>query len=334
MNIDDRTEWLEADGLGGFASGTVSGVRTRRYHALLLPATTPPTGRMALVNGFDAWVETPTGAVALTSQRYAPDVVDTDGASRIAAFDHEPWPTWQFALPHGIAVTQEIFIDREGAATAIAWTLAEGEGDIELNVRPFLSGRDYHSTHHENGAFRFEPTEADASVAFRPYDNVPSVVTLSNGRYRHAPEWYRNFLYLAEQQRGLDAVEDLAAPGVFSWRLRRGMRAVLMLTTGEGVPCNAADVDRRYQEARASELRRRKSLPTPLDRAADAYLVRRGSGRTIVAGYPWFTDWGRDTFIHHGLCIATGRLAEARGILVEWASAVSQGMPRTAFRPW
>ena len=87
-------EWLEADGLGGFASGTVDGIRTRRYHALLLTATTPPTGRVVLVNGFEAWVETPAASVALTSQRYAPDVVHPDGASRIETFTPDPWPSW------------------------------------------------------------------------------------------------------------------------------------------------------------------------------------------------------------------------------------------------
>src|SRR5919106_6562095 len=91
-------EWLEADGRGGFASGTVGGVRTRRYHALLLAATTPPTGRMVLVNGFDAWVTTPAGTFALSSQRYRPGVTHPDGLQRIATFDAEPWPRWTFRL--------------------------------------------------------------------------------------------------------------------------------------------------------------------------------------------------------------------------------------------
>src|SRR3954470_7842827 len=95
--INDHTEWLEADGLGGFASGTASGIRTRRYHALLLTATTPPAGRMVLVNGVDACLETPSGTVALTSQRYAPDVVHPDGATRIVSFNTDPWPTWLYA---------------------------------------------------------------------------------------------------------------------------------------------------------------------------------------------------------------------------------------------
>ena len=85
-------EWLEADGLGGFASGTAAGIRTRRYHALLLTARTPPTGRVVLVNGFDAWVETSAGRFAISSQAYGPDVTYPDGASRVAELTLEPWP--------------------------------------------------------------------------------------------------------------------------------------------------------------------------------------------------------------------------------------------------
>jgi glycogen debranching enzyme len=101
ISIDNRAEWLEADGLGGYASGTTGLERTRRYHALLLTATRPPIGRMVLVNGLEAWMETPVGRFAISSQRYSPDVVDPEGASRIAGFEIEPWPKWNFSLPDG-----------------------------------------------------------------------------------------------------------------------------------------------------------------------------------------------------------------------------------------
>src|SRR5277367_3848156 len=100
-NLTSSQEWLEADGLGGFASGTSTGIRTRRYHALLLTATTPPTGRVVLVNGFDAWIETPAGKFALTSQSYAPGVISPDGVQRIEKFSCEPWPTWKFNFEDG-----------------------------------------------------------------------------------------------------------------------------------------------------------------------------------------------------------------------------------------
>ena len=331
MEIDDRTEWLEADGLGGFASGTTVGIRTRRYHALLLAAVTPPTGRMVLVNGFDARVETPTGSFALSTQRYAPDVLHPDGATRITDFTADPWPTWQFQLADDTRLSQEIFVQHNTGAVVIVWTLVRGEAPVVLRVRPFLSGRDYHSMHHENGAFRFEARQNQAAVTFASYEGVPDILSLSNGDYRQAPDWYRNFLYTAERDRGLDATEDLASPGEFSWPLLTpGARAVwVLMADGASRPetASAADIVTLVANAALAERRRRERFPTAIDRAADAYLVRRGSGKTIIAGYPWFADWGRDTFIAmRGLCLATGRLAEARDILVEWAGAVSEGM--------
>jgi predicted glycogen debranching enzyme len=331
MQIDDRTEWLEADGLGGFASGTTSGIRTRRYHALLLTATTPPTGRMVLVNGFDAWVEARAGTFALSTQRYAPGVLHPDGSSRIVDFTLDPWPSWQFKAGDGTRIAQEIAVQHGTGTVAIVWTLIRADGPVMLRVRPFLSGRDYHSMHHENGSFGFDAEQNGAVVAFKPYAGVPSVVAISNGAYRHLPDWYRRFLYTAERERGLDDVEDLAAPGEFTWTLPApGERAVLLLKAAAHGPYERrtpTEAVALADDLRISERRRREGLSTPLDRAADAYLVQRGAGRTIVAGYPWFTDWGRDTFIAiRGLCLATGRRDEARDILVEWAGAVSEGM--------
>ena len=324
--VNDVREWLEPDGLGGFASGTVSGIRTRRYHALLLAATTPPTGRMTLVNGFDAWVERRGERMALTSQRYAPDVVAPDGAGRITAFSRDPWPTWTFTLPSGERVVQEIFVPHGRAAAVVSWRLVDAAvaTPLRLVVRPFLSGRDYHSLHHENAACRTDARVDGDMVRWQLYDGVPAIVSLSNGRYTPDAAWYRNFLYAAETERGLDDREDLLSPGTMTFDLSSG-EAVWLLETGTLMPGTSAVAT--VASLRRLERERRAMFPTPLDRAADAYLVRRGDGRTIIAGYPWFTDWGRDTFIAlRGLCLATGRYDEAKQILLEWSDAVSLGM--------
>src|SRR5437773_9096344 len=227
--IDPNAEWLEADGLGGFASGTVSGIRTRRYHALLLTATTPPAGRMVLVNGFDAWVETSSGTVALSSQRYGPDVIHPDGATRIETFEYEPWPRWRYKIDNDLFVEQELFVPKGESAVFISWKLVSNrDADVKLKLRPFLSGRDFHSTQHENGSFKFVADQNGERVTFRSYDGVPAVMAHSNGRYGHEPSWYRNFLYSEEQARGLDAAEGLASPGVFEFLLSH-KPAVLML---------------------------------------------------------------------------------------------------------
>ena len=327
--IDRRMtdEWLEADGLGGFASGTAAGIRTRRYHGLLLPATTPPTGRVLLVNGLEVWVETPTGRFALSSQRYAPGVVHPDGAGRIVAFGTDPWPRWRFRLEDGTAIEQEIFVRNGAPLTVIAWRLTSPRSDVRLSVRPFFSGRDYHALHHENGNFRFEPDREGGRLLWRPYQGVPGVVVLANGAYTHQPEWYRNFLYEEERARGLDFTEDLASPGSVQFDLSLG-EAVLILTTEEHASTSLSGLspEAHARNFRVAEQRRRR-FPSRLHRAADTYFVRRGGGQTIVAGYPWFTDWGRDTFIAlRGVCLATGRFEDARQILLEWAGAVSDGM--------
>ncbi|MEP6669011.1 MAG: amylo-alpha-1,6-glucosidase [Chthoniobacter sp.] len=320
-------EWLEADGLGGFASGTVSGIRTRRYHALLLTATTPPAGRMALVNGFDAWVETPQGTFAISSQRYAPDVVHPDGVARLESFTCEPWPRWTWRLTEDLQIEQEIFTVHGKSAVFVAWKLiGEPRGPVTLKARPFLSIRDFHGMQHENGAFGFAPTESFEHVVWQPYEGAPGVVGRSNGLYRHEPTWYRNFLYVDEAARGLDATEDVASPGTFHWDL--AVKPAVWLFTPDNQRLNHLEsTEELYVMTRRTEMARRGAFESPLHRAADAYLVKRGSGRTLIAGYPWFGDWGRDTFIAlRGLCIATGRLEDARDILLEWAGAVSEGM--------
>jgi predicted glycogen debranching enzyme len=322
-------EWLETDGRGGFASGTVSLVRTRRYHALLLAATSPPTGRLVLVNGFDAFVETEGGRFALSSQRYAPDVLTPDGEGRLEWFASDPWPRWRFRLEDGTQVEQELFVTHDAPVVVLSWRLAGATRPATLTVRPFLSGRDYHSLHHENGDFRFEAEVAGDRVAFRPYASLPAIVALASGGYFHEPHWYRSFLYAEERARGLDHVEDLAAPGTFRFDLERGEAALLLAAEGAGSPILAGEATavEALARLRRTEKSRREAFASRLDRAADAYLVRRGEGRTIVAGYPWFTDWGRDTFISlRGLCLATGRLDVARDILLEWSHAVSEGM--------
>jgi predicted glycogen debranching enzyme len=330
MNPISSREWLEADGHGGFASGTVSGIRTRRYHALLLTATTPPTGRLVLVNGFDAWIETPQGKFALSSQNYSPGVTHPDGAQRIQKFSSEPWPNWIFKFEDGTELVQEIFVAGNAGVTALTWRLLKKRPDVKLFVRPLLSGRDYHGLHKENAAFRFDPKLNGEKVLWQPYDGVPGIYAMyGHARYTHEPLWYRNFLYDEECARGLDATEDLASPGVFQWDLSAA-EAVWLLTTADS-PALALkgdmSISRFLNCLRENERMRRQEFSSRLHRAADSYVVNGRNGKTIIAGYPWFADWGRDTFIAlRGLCLATGRLEDARDILLAWTDSVSEGM--------
>jgi predicted glycogen debranching enzyme len=316
-------EWLEADALGGFASGTAGTERTRRYHALLLTATQPPAGRKVLVNGVEAWLEDASGQtrIPLSMQRYGAGSVWPDPSESLLSFDTDPWPTWRFQVGDNHILIAELFVAKQSAQTVLRWRL-DGEA-FTLKVRPLLSGRDYHSLHHENLAFNFNYTATGDQVRWQSYGDVPAVVAASNGSYVHAPDWYRNFCYTVERERGMDFNEDLATPGVFSFDLSLG-EAVLVLSANEGATTNAIDTAKQLADI---ERARRADFPTPLHRSADAYIVARNEGSTILAGFPWFTDWGRDTFIAmRGLLIASGRHSDAESILLEWACTLSEGM--------
>ena len=329
LPVSDSAEWLEVDGLGGYASGTTSGIRTRRYHALLLTATKPPAERKTLLNGFEAWIETGRGNWFLSSQRYAPDVIYPDGVTHIKSFILRPWPTWRFELGDNLAIEQELFMPYGQSAIVLIWTFMGDPGSkAKLLVRPFLSGRDFHGTHHENSSFCFDPKLSSDRVRWQPYHDIPAVVARSNGRYLHSPAWYRNFCYVEERARGLDCLEDLASPGLFDWDVKTKPATLIFFAENYASIGNEdQDTLELTNKLRGQELGRRKAFSFPLAAAADCYLVGRGSGKTIIAGYPWFGDWGRDTFISlRGLCLASDRLEIARAILTEWAGTVSQGM--------
>ena len=355
----DRREWLETDGLGGFASGTVSLVRTRRYHALLLSAQQPPLARRALVQGFEAWLTTPRGRFALSSQRYAPGVTHPDGANRIRSFALDPWPRWVFECEDGTRVSLEIFARSGVPLTALSWRLLSshdaGAGPLMLEWRPLLSVRDPHALHHENAAFDFsavveecgEPAHGSGNgkssgsgngsgtpaipgtrVSWRPYAAEPQILALASGRYEHQPEWYRQFLYEAERARGLEDREDLASPGIFRFDLA-ARDAVCLLAAGTEETREllaVADPEALLVKLRGSEKRRRR-FADRLERAADWFIVRRGRGKSLIAGYPWFGEWGRDTFLSlRGLCLATGRMDDARRILIQWSGSLQDGL--------
>jgi predicted glycogen debranching enzyme len=324
----DRNEWLEPDGMGGFAMGTASGVRTRRYHSLLTVSLDPPADRFALVKDFEAWVDAPDGPVPLSTHHYHPDTLHPDARDALRGFTTRPWPTWRFRLPSGLWVTQELMVEPGRPGVALAWTAESGSPGI-LRVRPMLACAALHECHRANDDFDPTPVtlpaRAGQRLRWRPYRPRLAVDAHASGLYHHAPAWFRNFRLDVEIERGLDAAEDLLAPGEFVFDLTSGP-AVLLFEPASPAEPTASPLE-RWHELVGRESARRASFASPIERSAQAYVVRGRRGKTVIAGYPWFGDWGRDTFIAvRGLCLSRGRLDVARDILTEWADAVSEGM--------
>jgi glycogen debranching enzyme len=365
-------EWLEADGLGGYASGPVFGPRTRRYHGLLLVAAPAGGQRFCLVNGVELVVSTHAGTWFLTSQRYrggasswGPAPACEPGVT-LLSFDADPWPRWLYQLGDGTTIAVEILCPHRAPQTLLSVHLRSAPGgDVALRMRPFFSGRDHHALHSENPVFGFSARAVGDRQHFDTYPGVPGVVIASNGRYRADPHWYRGFEYSEEIARGFPGVEDLAAPGEFHFTLQlnadaasvhSGVHAAHLVLAATGPEMNPppppADVDAVSwaHTIESKERARRSRFASPLHRAADAYFIYpkpttsgtaappvtltttgptepAANAVTLIAGYPWFSDWGRDTFISlRGLALATGRWDLAGDVLVRWAGAVSGGM--------
>lgn len=333
VRLREGDEWLEADGLGGFAMGTASGVRTRRYHGLLTAAATPPTGRRALVAALEVEVDVGAGRRALSTHRYHPGVLHPDGHTRLVGFHAEPAPRRIFRLDGGARVVETVVVPRGQAAVVVAFALDGPAPGARVFVRPLLAMRDVHALRRRTddvrpGAYVASDAPGEVSrVDWAPVAGEPTVACRFTGKYRHEPLWYRDFVYEEERRRGYDDTEDLFSPGELELDLSDGAAHVMFhaLVPGAGAPTTGFDVEPRAWFER--EIARRSALPSALDRAAESYLVRRGTGATVVAGYPWFADWGRDSFIAlRGLCLARGELQAAGEVLEAWAEVVSSGM--------
>lgn len=321
-------EWLETDGRGGFASGTVAGPNTRRYHALLLAARRPPVDRVALVNHLEEWVVVGESHLPLSSTLY-PGAVHPDGYRYCTGFTTDPWPTWTYDLA-GIRMTREIVCIRGRDLVVVRWRAAKGPRNAVLRVRPMLSGRDYHATHHANSALQSEAAVGKERVSWRPYPDLPSVNAHHGGKYFHQPEWFCRVQFPVEQARGLDGEEDWWSPGEFRFDVSDAGQAWLAFTIEDGEALEVPELlerERRRRELVRSEAPKGDRLVEALWCATEAFLVARGEQQTVIAGYPWFTDWGRDAFISlPGLCLVTGRYGTARQVLQAFAAHVSQGM--------
>lgn len=323
-------EWLETNGRGGFSSGTVAGANTRRYHALLLTARKPPSERFVFVNHLEEWIDIEGQSYPLSTNLY-PNAIHPEGYKQSTGFTTDPWPTWTYDC-HGTVLQREVFCVRDRDLVVIRWTRAgKTKKAIILRVRPMVSGRDYHATHHVNDSLATTATTVtDGLVSWRPYAGLSSVQAFQNGRYRHDPTWFRTVQFLAEQQRGLDFEEDWWSPGEFTYQLNHGVAATLVLTT-ESINSVDVAVLTEGERKRRTVLRAAAPNTDPLAGelwcAVEAYLSARGSRQTVIAGYPWFTDWGRDTFISlPGLCLVTGRWEIAWQIIESFTAHISQGM--------
>lgn len=326
-----RHEWLETNGLGGFASSTIVGLDTRRYHGLLTVALQPPADRVLLLAKLEETLLIGERRHELSANQY-PGVVHPQGFLVQREFRLDPFPVFVYAL-EGLVLEKSVALVHGEDTVVVTYTLRGSvpadTSAVRLEVRPLVAFRDFHATTHENDAIDRRVTLADGVASVTPYPGLPTLHLAHDAAAVDASgDWYRSFEYAAERARGLDFREDLFQPCTLHFDLGGAGRAAIVAGTERHAALDAeallgAEVGRRAALAAGGSDELQRALLV----AADQYVVRRGAGKTVIAGYPWFGDWGRDTFISvRGLCLATGRLDVARDILLAWTRVVSDGM--------
>lgn len=328
MQRYDR-EWLVTNGLGSFASSTIKGANTRHYHGLLVAAFNPPTDRMVMVAKIEERVLLNGQYLDLSTNQY-PDVVHPNGMQYLNNFEANPLPHWQFGSDDWQLEKSICMV--EGSNTTLVNYTNTGDTPLVLELHPLYAYTDYHGTFHENPSFNFYTELApDHLKTYPQYGAHPVFTKWSGGDYSEARNWYKNIQLPKSQKRGLDYVCDYYRIGFLKKELKPSEQLTICFSTEENI------LQKKLISLWTTQ--KQKSVSKPLESASifyddllnagNQFLVARRSTKSesIIAGYHWFTDWGRDTMISmRGLTIATGRKAASKSILSTFYKSINQGM--------
>jgi predicted glycogen debranching enzyme len=338
----ESREWLCTNGIGGFASGTVSGLLTRRYHGLLVAALKPPLGRTLLVAKLDETMEYDGLRCPLFANRWADGTVAPRGYHFLEQFRMEgTTPVWTYACADAL-LEKRVWMEQGANTTYVRYRLLRGRKPVALEMKALVNYRDYHATTRGAG-WQMGVERVSGGVRVVAFSGARPFFILADGvEVGPTHDWYNGFDLAAERERGLDAREDHLHAATFRAALQAG-GALTVVASSEETPSRQEAAAWQRQRRHEAELltrwerthrvaRQAPEWVRQLVLAADQFVVRRPlpddpEGMSVIAGYHWFGDWGRDTMISlPGLSIATGRPEVARQILTTFARFVDRGM--------
>ncbi len=324
-------EWLETNGIGGFASSTIIDLNTRRYHGLLTAATKPPVGRFVLLSKLEETLVIGDVRCELSTNQYQ-GAIHPRGHLHLNSFRKDPFPIYSYRIDD-LELEKSVFLVHGENTAVVRYALFGDLGGrtYSLEVRPLIAFRDYHSTTHANDAISRNVDVSLQRATIRPYHDLPVLHFAHNAESTDpAGFWFYNFEYQRERERGLDSQEDLYSPFLIRFTLGKDSPAVIIASTlphevGQAEQLQQTEIARRRKIFASTPVR--DSFTEMLTVAADQFIVSRGDQNSVIAGYPWFGDWGRDTMISlPGLTLVTGRHDVARNILQAFAHNIDRGM--------
>jgi predicted glycogen debranching enzyme len=328
-------EWLVTNGIGGFACGSVGEVNTRRYHGLLMAALTPPVERTLLVAALDVVVHYSTEQHCLYAHEYTDGTVDAHGYLQLESFHLDRGvPVWRFTIADALLEKRVSMVPGENT-TCVTYSVLRANATLDIGITPLCTWRAYHS--HSHGGWDMSVREIEDGFEIEAFAGARSYrIICASADFVRDEAWHWNYRHRAESARGLDDSEDLYRPGRFTLRLAQGEQATVVLSTESVTRKHVARLQKQIHTQHDTRL---DHLPADapdwirqLALAADQFIVERyrdgrPAGKTIIAGYPWFSDWGRDTMIAlPGLTLVTKRFDVAASILRTFATHVNKGM--------
>jgi predicted glycogen debranching enzyme len=343
LRASERREWLVTNGIGGFASGTIAGHLTRRYHGLLFAALKPPLGRTLLLTKLEETVECDQQKYQLFTNQWSRDHIEPCGFVHIERFHLDgTTPVWTFSVGDALII-KRVWMPHGENTTFVRYDVIRASGPLRLEIKAFVNYRDYHSlTQGEGWTFGIDPVESGLRI--HAYEGATPLFLLSREcRFHGTGVWFKNFFLAAENDRGLPHSEDHLHAGTFSVTLEPGGSCSIAATV-DASALHSVDTSLSQKSSRESDLIATFARSNTLDSsdvhpwisqyvlAADQFIVDRKlpsqpDGKSIIAGYHWFGDWGRDTMISlSGIALSTGRYETAQTILRTYAEFVDKGM--------
>ena len=332
-----KKEWIVGNGLGGYASSTIIGAGTRTYHGLLIAAPENSAGRFLLLSSLDEEISINKDVYKLATHKY-PGIIYPTGFNYLSKFTLTPFPQWVYE-PDTFTVKKKVFMIHESNTTCILYEIRSRKKGALLKIFPLVNSRNFHYTTH-SGDLSFSQKTEPTGVELKTSNGFTFSLS-SNLEYHPDPMWYYNCEYDAEKERGLSFQEDNFNPGYFESKLKMGIsRFFVAASTGDISSFTLEQIDEFYTKEvnRQSSLTFNSNLTDPfalkLLRATDSFVIKNPSSgdSTVIAGYHWFSDWGRDTMISlPGLLLIPHRFEEAKQILKNFASHCRKGLVPNAF---
>ncbi len=323
-------EWLETNGLGGWASSTICGTNTRNYHGMFVIATKPPVGRIVALSKLEETIVVGTNRFELQANQFPGSICDS-GLKNFTKFTQGLFPVFHYTIGE-IEIEKTIAAIHGKDIIVVSYEVKKAPAAFTMELKPFVAGRDYHSLSKANDFIDREVVFGEDVLTLKTYDAVPPIcIQVKGSSFRYHANWFLNFEYKEEQARGLSFSEDLFSHGNFSISLKQGSKLGVVISTAEFSSLEAETLlagEKKRREELIEQLPVQNNLTKTLALAADQFVVKRGEDlKTIIAGYHWFSDWGRDTMIAlPGICLVNKKYDDAKRILRAFSQHINQGL--------